>query len=74
MKYYASEIKNLNTTDPVIGAIKSNALSVENSARTNMLNITEIEGMNQQTVSCQENANEINNQLLQTFYESCPSN
>ena len=46
----------------------------KNSARTNMLNIIEIEGMNQQTVSCQENANEINKQLLQTFYESCPSN
>ena len=46
----------------------------KNSTRTNILNIIQIEGMNQQTVSCQENANEINNQLLQPFYESCPSN
>ena len=46
----------------------------KNSARTNMLNIIEIEGMNQQTVSCQENANKMNNQLLQPFYESFPSN
>ena len=27
VQYYANEIKNLNTTDPVIGAVTSNALS-----------------------------------------------